>query len=241
MLGVIVGLFISWIVLKYGAKKPLRELAQGPARYQWMLLGMGLTLSATVCVFQMSWQAWLHGEILQVNPELSASLILEGIWWTIKSVALEEMLFRGALLVVAIRILGTRPALVLSACCFGVFHWFTLGGFGHPILMTYIFLLTGTMGLIWGYAFVLSRTLVLPIALHLGWNLVSIVGFSGGPIGPQFLLAEGGAQPEGFMNLVDLILKLVALPSATMVFLWFCKKRSLFEKAFPKGEARLAA
>ena len=229
LIGIVVGVLLSWLVLKFGAKTTLKELAQGSGGYNLRLFSAGLLFAGLVCVVQMLWQAFVFGKTLELNPELSTSLITGGVWWTTKSVIFEELLFRGALLVVAVRLLGNRRAILLSASCFGVFHWFTIGGLGNPVLMVFIFLLTGLAGLVWAHAFVVSRSLLLPIGLHLGWNLVTIVVFSNGPIGSQLLLAQEGIQPTGWLNWVDLALKLSLMPGLTWFFLRMAEKRGWFE------------
>jgi hypothetical protein len=42
----------------------------------------------------------------KLNPALSANLILTGIWWNVKSVLFEELIFRGVLLYILIKRLG---------------------------------------------------------------------------------------------------------------------------------------
>ena len=79
-----------------------------------------------------------------------------------------------------------------SSVVFGVYHWFSYEVFGSRlVLMAYIFLVTGAGGWMFSYAFAKTKSLYAPTGLHLGWNLVSAVVFSSGPLGNQLLLQQG--------------------------------------------------
>jgi uncharacterized protein len=134
-------------------------------------------------------QQWL------LNPNLSVNLILTGIWWNIKSVLFEELIFRGVLLYILIKNLGALKAIILSAIAFGVYHWFSFEVIGNPIQMLITFIITGTMGLVLAYGYSKTFSLYLPIGIHLGWNLTQIFIFSEGPIGNGLLISS---EPGGF-------------------------------------------
>ena len=118
-----------------------------------------------------------------LNPNLSFRLVVEGIWWNIKSVLFEELIFRGVLLYILIKKLGFSTAIIISAIAFGVYHWFSFGIMGQLIPMVWTFIMTGAMGLLLAYGYARTFSLYIPIAIHLGWNLTSIFIFSRGPIG----------------------------------------------------------
>jgi uncharacterized protein len=61
-------------------------------------------------------------------------------------------------------------------------------------MMVYIFVLTGAFGLMWARAFVATGSVAAPIGLHLGWNAVSYLIFSAGPLGPALLVPASGAR-----------------------------------------------
>jgi membrane protease YdiL (CAAX protease family) len=124
----------------------------------------------------------------QLNPQLSLALVSNGIWWNIKSVLFEELIFRGVMLYWLQKKLGPRNAILLSAVGFGVYHWFSLGVFGNPMAMVMIFFITGTMGLLLAYGYTKSLSMYTPIGIHLGWNLTQIFIFSQGPIGNGILV-----------------------------------------------------
>jgi membrane protease YdiL (CAAX protease family) len=121
----------------------------------------------------------------ELNPKLTANTILSGVWWNIKSVLFEELIFRGVLFYILIKKLGNTKAIIISAVAFGIYHWFSQGSFGNPVQMVITFVITGTMGLVYAYGYSKNFSLYIPIAIHLGWNLTSSVVFSQGNIGNQ--------------------------------------------------------
>ena len=76
----------------------------------------------------------------------------------------EELAFRGLLLPSLRRWVGTRGAIGLSSAIFGALHWYY--GIGIPVLIF--------VGLVLGWARVVSGGLRAPILIHAGFNLVPI-------------------------------------------------------------------
>lgn len=74
----------------------------------------------------------------------------------------EELLFRGYLLVVLARWLGTTPAIWLLALPFGLFHFQGLDALALAKMM----LTTGAMHFVYTYVFLATRSLWAAIAMH---------------------------------------------------------------------------
>lgn len=141
----------------------------------------------------------------QFNTSLNTALILEHLRFNINSILFEELLFRGFLLYQAIRWLGDWRGSLLGAAAFGVYHWFSYGVFGNPVMMVFVFVLTGAFGLMFSLAFAKTKSVAAPIGLHLGWNMISYMLFSAGPLGLAILIPGNGAatiEPEGIESLV---------------------------------------
>jgi hypothetical protein len=74
--------------------------------------------------------------------------------------------------------------------------------------MAFVFIFTGTIGAMLAFSYAWSGSIVLPIALHLGWNLVQNEVFSNGPLGERWLLAAGddmqvlGGMEQLFVSVV---------------------------------------
>lgn len=104
----------------------------------------------------------------------------------------EELLFRGYLLVVLARWLGTTKALWLLALPFGLFHfpgldWLALG----KMMLT-----TGAMHFVYGYAWIATRSLAAAVALHaVGNTLLHEVLGTGKPA--ALALHFNGPLPAG--------------------------------------------
>ena len=178
MLGIIVQLAISWLLIWLFEKKKLSVLGLWPLPKRILYFFIFFLVTAAICSTDFLMQMYFANQKWQLNPNLSATLILEGFWWNIKSVLFEELIFRGVLLYILIKKLGSTKAIILSAVAFGVYHWFSFGVIGNMIPMIVTFFITGTMGLLLAYGYAKTFSLYVPIAIHLGWNLTKIFIFS---------------------------------------------------------------
>lgn len=120
--------------------------------------------------------------------------------------------------------LGIKVACIISAVAFGIYHWFSYGVFGEPMQMIYVFIITGIGGLMFAYAFALTKSLYLPIGLHLGWNLATIVIFSQGPLGEQLLIGSNGQKLGGILSVLFFLYQILVLPLITY---WYLKRQKI--------------
>jgi membrane protease YdiL (CAAX protease family) len=120
--------------------------------------------------------------------------------------------------------LGAKTACIISAIAFGVYHWFSYNAFGNPVQMTVIFFMTAIWGWMFAFAFAKTKTLYLPVALHFGWNLVSTVIFSQGPLGNQLLVSSSSEKLDGFLSWVLFAFMVFALP---LIVYWFLRERKV--------------
>ena len=151
----------------------------------------------------------------KLNPDVSLPLILNGAWYNIKSVLFEELIFRGVLLFILIKRVGATKAMIISSVAFGMYHWLSFGVMGDPIQMTFVFLVTGIMGLLYAYGYAKTFSLYIPIGIHLGWNIVQSVVFSDTNIG-NHLLVQINKTITGSSGLLLFLVSI--LP---MVSIWF--------------------
>lgn len=190
MLGALILLILNLLVLRRAGHGPTALGMDRPAR-RAVELTAGLIVAAGFAAIQWLFLARLAGFEWQANPGYGMSALLEGLRWNLASVLFEELVFRAALLWLVMRWLGAVRATLLSAACFGVYHWFSFGLFGDPVGMAFVFVYTGAVGVMLAWAYVWSGSIVLPIGLHLGWNLVQNEVFSNGPLGERWLIAAG--------------------------------------------------
>ncbi len=185
MIGIIVQLAVSWLIMWWYEKGNLGSLGLMPTKKRLANFALFFIVTA-LCAFSgfllrmvIAKQSWV------LNPDANATLILRGAWFTLKSVLFEELIFRGVLLYILIKKLGMVKAIIISAIAFGIYHWFSHELWGNPLQMAIEFLITGIMGLVLAYGYAKTFSLYIPIAIHLGWNILQMVVFSGNTIGQQ--------------------------------------------------------
>ena len=224
MAGIIVELIISWILLWFICKKHLAILGFTPTKTRFLNLLFGFLTAAICCaVYYMSFTVFVNNG-WTINKVFTGQKMAISSWWTFISVLYEELIFRGALLYIAIQKFGTKVACIISAISFGVYHWFSMEAFGNPVQMTFIFCMTGIWGFMFAMAFAKTKSLYLPIGLHFGWNLISTVVFSQGPLGNQLLIGNGGQKMGVILSLVVFLFQVFVVPIITY---WYLKGHAL--------------
>lgn len=128
---------------------------------------------------------------------LLVNLVIIGVFAAIG----EEMLFRGVVLKMFREYLNVHLAVVLSAMLFSAFH----GQF-------YGFLPRALLGVLFGYVFIWSGTLWVPIILHFLFNSVSVVVawfYNTGRISTDY--SEFGESSETWVILVSALFSILLL------------------------------
>lgn len=190
MIGIIVQLLLSLILVWLVEKENLSVLGLMPTKKR---LGSFLLFFLVTMFFAASsyFARMYYGERWVLNPAFSITLLFEGLWWNIKSVLFEELIFRGVILYILIKRLGMIKGILISSVAFGMYHWFTFEIWGDWKTMAVIFLITGMAGLLYAYGYAKSMSLWIPCAIHLGWNFTRNFIFSDGKIGGGvFIISE---------------------------------------------------
>jgi membrane protease YdiL (CAAX protease family) len=188
MIGLIVQLGLSWLIIWAVEKKDLSVLGLRPTKQRLIDFGLFLIVTA-ICAASGFLMRMYFGERWELNPAFTWRLLAEGLWWNIKSVLYEELIFRGVIFYILIKRMGAVRAILISAIAFGIYHWFTYEAWDNLTQMVMIFLITGIVGLLYGYAYAKTFSLYIPIAIHLGWNFTNNFFFSEGRIGNGVLVA----------------------------------------------------
>ena len=188
MLGIIVQLLVSWLIIWLFEKGNMGVLGFYPTKKRLLGFAIFFIVTALCCSSDFFMRMLFAGQQWQLNPKLTAGLIWEGVWWNVRSVLFEELIFRGVLFYILIKKLGPVKAIIISSVAFGIYHWFSHGEIGNPVQMAITFVITGTMGLVYAYGYAKTFSLYIPCAIHLGWNLTSSVIFSNSIIGDQLLV-----------------------------------------------------
>jgi uncharacterized protein len=230
-------LAVSWLLLRL-ERRGLDAIGIDRPRRRVKEFAMGFAALGFAAALQQIGLSLSAGDPFVVNPALDWRIVLEHLRFTINSVLFEELLFRGYLLYLAVRWLGATRAVLLDAAAFGVYHWFTYGVIGDPIVMAYVFLLTGMYGYMFARAFVATGSVAAPVGLHFGWNAVSYLVFSAGPLGPALLVPASGAPRLEIGGWHSVTLNIVLPVFATAMVLWYLRRVEAVSQA-PRLRARL--
>lgn len=204
MLGIITALIISWVILYFFQNRSILALGFLPVAKRFRQFLTGFTITAVLCVAVELTELILKSSGLHINQEYTLNLFGSMLFWDLKSVVTEELLFRGAILLIVMERLGVKAGLLISATAFGIYHWFSFGIFGNIFPMIIVFIGTGIMGYAWALSFYKTKSILMPIGLHLGWNFTFNTIFSKGPLGEGLLITEGGRALSDWFSLVGL-------------------------------------
>lgn len=243
MIGIIVQLTLSWLIIWlfdrwYASKKSgwkgknnLNVLGLLPTRRRLLDFALFFFITAACCSLEYLLRILFARQQWELNPALAPGPILSGIWWNIKSVLFEELIFRGVLLYILINLAGTPKAIIISAIAFGMYHWFSHQTFGKPVEMVFTFVTTGAMGLLFAYGYTKTFSLYVPCAIHLGWNLVRSVVFSEMVIGDQLLIQVKPVPEVTVSYFVFFCILLLPMLSVLTINYFLLKKRMRVEQA----------
>ena len=171
MLQLIGLLAISWLLIWLFEKGNLSVLGLTPTKsrlkYFTILFIISAILSATTFLLRM----YFAKEEYLIAQSLTAKSILIESWYQFRTVLTEELLCRGALLYILIKKIGQTKAVIISSIIFAVLHWINAGVWGNLTQMIIVFSFTFAMGLLLAYSYARTFSLLIPFAIHYGWNL----------------------------------------------------------------------
>ena len=168
----LIGLFtISWILIYFFEKGNLSVLGFVPTKdrlkYFTILFMVSTFFSATAFLLRM----YIAREEYTISQSLSLSSIVLETWYQFRSVLTEELICRGVVLYILIKKIGQVKAILVSSVFFAAMHWLNAGVWGNWTQMTILFAFTFAMGLLLAYSFARTFSLLIPFAIHFGWNL----------------------------------------------------------------------
>lgn len=218
MIGILVALALSWVLLYLIEKKSLTALGFLPVAKRAKQFLIGFVLTGILCALVQYLEAFLQSSTWVLNEAITTKAVLHAFFWDFKSVLTEELVFRGALLYILIRKIGSPKSILISAIAFGVYHWFSYGVLGNVMAMILVFIGTGLMGYAWAWAFSKTRSIALPFGLHLGWNFIYNTIFSKGPLGELVLVSKGGNALADWASLLNFASGLVIVPLLVLIY-----------------------
>ena len=213
MIGILIAFAISWLLLFLLEKKSLLALGVFPLFKRLQQFLSGFLLTAILCFAVQGLEAVLKPSVWKLNDQLSFAGFLKMGYWDFKSVLTEELIFRGAILYILIKRIGSRGILI-SAVAFGIYHWFSYGLFGNIVPMIVVFVGTGLMGYAWALAFVRTKSMLMPLGMHFGWNFTFNTIFSNGPLGNGLILVSSDQVISDWFSLIGLWL----VPLLVLIF-----------------------
>lgn len=217
------------LFFKYYEKRKVTELAtNGLAKNLSIGILIGVVLqSLTILVIYVSGSF----NIFAVNP---VSFIIIPLTVAFTAAILEEILIRGILFRVLEEKLGSYLALAISAIIFGALHLSNSGANLVSALCVSI-----EAGILLGAAFMYSRNLWFPIAIHFAWNFMQSGIFgaitSGNEKAESLLVTKiegsvsitgGEFGPEGSFQAI------IFCSIASVVLLYLCHKENKIVKPY---------
>jgi uncharacterized protein len=176
-------LIISWALLWLFEKRNLSVLGLIPnlhiIKYAFILFIVSAICCATAFLLRM----YFANEEYAISSTLTASIVFEETWNQFRSVLTEELICRGAVLYILIKRIGQNKSIIISAIIFAALHWLNAGVWGNVVQMIIVFTFTFAMGLLLAYSYAKTFSLLIPFAIHFGWNLTQNFIFPDNPIG----------------------------------------------------------
>ena len=171
MLQLIGLLLISWLLIRLFEKSNLTVLGLTPTtervKYFIILFIVSGLLSATAFLLRMA----IAQEEYTLAPSLTINSVLLETWCQFRTVLTEELICRGALLYILIKKIGQTKGIIVTSVFFAVLHWINAGVWGNWVQMIIVFTFTFAMGLLLAFSYAKTFSLLLPFAIHFGWNL----------------------------------------------------------------------
>ncbi len=125
-------------------------------------LGIGMVLLVVGAI-------WSTGGIgFELDSARNIGTLLIGLYVFLFVALMEETLFRGFIFQRLLDGVGIWPAQILLASLFALAHWGNPGMQGSTEFVASLDLFLGAI--LFGLAYLRTRSLALPVGLHLGWN-----------------------------------------------------------------------
>jgi membrane protease YdiL (CAAX protease family) len=165
----------------------LGTLGLAPTSERIGQLALGFAVGAVAFVLLALVRGALVGAQWSFAGWNSVAAAAGGVFLALVLLLPEELLFRGYAFQRVVHAVGARPAILISAALFGVYHVVGTGMWAIGAVFTVAMPALG--GVVFGWAAVRTRGLALPIGLHLGGNWVSASVLSMHPQSPAMWTA----------------------------------------------------
>lgn len=219
MLGLLVIIIISWGLLYFIENEHISVLGIIPTKNRIIQFFLGFTSISFLVLINI----YIETIILDIEwktNEFSYSTLWNAFIYHLKSALTEDLVFRGGVLYVLIKRIGTNKAIFLSAILFGIYHWFSYGIINERyILLAYVLLITGFTGYVWAYSFYKTKSILLPLGFHLGYNFVMSCFFESQPYGEMLFSIASKTDLTGWNEFYFSLFKGLFPSFATLILL----------------------
>lgn len=219
MTGLFVIIIISWVLLRFIEKKNIEVLGIIPYPKRILQFFIGLVFMMLLNLVLIYFESLILNVEWQEQNSINYNLIFNSLVYHFKSALTEDLVFRGALLYILISTIGSKKAILISAVFFGIYHVFSYGMTGDRIIpILYVTLITGFTGYVWAYTFYKTKSIMLALGFHLGYNFLMTLFYESNPYG-QLIFME--LNKESLMDWNWLFYSLIKglLPSIlTLIF-----------------------
>ncbi len=172
----LITLLATWICLKL-RKEPLTGVGFALDRRWWQELGWGTVAGAAV-MLAAAGLAWAAGGVrFELDPLRSLKTLSYGFYMFLFVACFEENAFRGFLFQRLLDGTGMWVTQIALALFFAFAHWGNPGMHGATKAWATVNIALASVFL--GLAYLRTRSLALPIGIHLGWNWTqgNVLGF----------------------------------------------------------------
>ena len=216
MTSAVIALLLSWILLHFIEHQSLEVLGFRPTPRRLKLMGLGFLLTTVYMGLYYLAEAAAWHQSYHANPLFSTQTLLVSMGQVFTGALFEELLFRGALLYILIRRIGPAKAVLVSAAAFGIYHWFIVGIHSAPQMLL-LFFSMGLMGYALARSYVVTGSILVPLALHFAANLIGadVLGD-----GPQLFVHAPGLHPSTILILLLLTIHNFVYP---LIVLWWLR------------------
>ena len=224
MLQLIGLLALSWLFLRLFEKRDLSVLGLKPTKDRLKYFAILFLVSAVFSATAFLLRTYFTKEQYTLAPSLTTESVVIESWNQFRSVLTEELLCREALLYILIKRLGSTKAILISSLIFAALHWMVAGVWGNLTQMIIVFTFTFAMGILLAYTYARTFSLLLPFAIHYGWNLIQNYIFPGSATGNHIYIL---AAPPPIVTISYLaFFTMLLLPKiSVLIFNWLIVKR----------------
>lgn len=228
MLGLLIIVVISWGLLYRIEKEHITVLGVIPSFNRVFQFFVGLIIVTIIVLINIYAQTHLE-KIEWQTHNINYSVLWSTFIYHLRSALTEDLIFRGVILYILIKRIGATKAILLSSVCFGIYHWFSYGVLNEGyIFLTYVFLITGFAGYVWAYTFYKTKSIILALGLHVGFNLTMSCFFESQPYGELLFSIVSKTDLTNWSGFFYSFLKGLFPSAATLLCIKLLLKTKLF-------------